>query len=462
MSAPSLQRRLVWLVLGMVSVAWLLATAATWSDSRHELDELLDSHLAQAAALLVVQQAGELGEDGQRVETPSLHRYAPRVTFQVFHEGRLVVRSANAPVAPLLDSARGPARGFTTVRIDGAQWRVFAAHGAERDVQVYVGERLDARREILVAVLRSVLWPLVVVLPLLAAAVWWAVRYGLRPLHRLGERLVARRPDALEPLPEAGLPLEMRPMVAALNGLLGRIAGLIGNERRFTADAAHELRTPIAAIRAQAQVALGETDDAARRQALLRTVEGCDRAAHLIGQLLTLARLDAGAAPPLAPLDLAALARSVVAELAPEAVARDQALEWEDHRTGAAPDSRCLVPGDETLLRVLLRNLLENAIRYAGSDARIVVSLAGDAAHFVLAVADSGPGLADDQRVRLGERFHRPDGSAASGSGLGWSICLRICAVHGFALDSGRAPDLGGLQVAVSGACAASSALQGE
>ncbi|TFW28155.1 two-component sensor histidine kinase, partial [Massilia arenosa] len=276
MRAPSLQRRLVWLVLGMVSVAWLLALAATWSDSRHELDELLDSHLAQAAALLVVQQAGELGEDGHRVETPSLHRYAPRVTFQVFHEGRLVVRSANAPVAPLLDPVRGQARGFTTVHLDGADWRVFAARGAERDVQVYVGERLDARREILVAVLRSVLWPLVVVLPLLAAAVWWAVRYGLRPLHRLGERLVVRRPDALEPLPEAGLPLEMRPMVTALNGLFSRIASLIGNERRFTADAAHELRTPIAAIRAQAQVALGETDDAARRQALLRTVEGCD------------------------------------------------------------------------------------------------------------------------------------------------------------------------------------------
>ena len=137
----SLQGRLLALVLGMVVLVWLATAAMTWIDARHELDELLDSHLAQAAALLVVQQARDLGDDEHGVDAPSLHRYAPKVAFQVFHEGRLVLRSANAPAAPMVPIGKRRFGGFATVRIDGAGWRVFAARGAERDVQVHVGEQ---------------------------------------------------------------------------------------------------------------------------------------------------------------------------------------------------------------------------------------------------------------------------------------------------------------------------------
>ena len=151
----SLQGRLLVLVVGLVAAVWLGTAAMTWVDVRHELDELLDGHLAQAAALLVAQQAREVEDDAQGIDAPSLHRYAPKVAFQVFHEGRLALRSANAPARPMVEAGERFQSGFKTVQIGGTAWRVFAARGGERDVQVYVGEQVDSRASILWAILRS-------------------------------------------------------------------------------------------------------------------------------------------------------------------------------------------------------------------------------------------------------------------------------------------------------------------
>jgi len=353
-----------------------------------------------------------------------------------------VLRSANAPAAPMVPIGKR-AGGFATVRLDGATWRVFSARGAERDVLVQVGESTDSRASILWAVLRSTLWPMAVALPLLALGAGFAVHRGVAPLRRLGRVLAERRPQALHPVTLDDAPAEMAPLVEALNGLFGRIAALLDAERRFTADAAHELRTPIAAIRAQAQVALGEGEDAPRRHALEQTLEGCDRATRLVEQLLTLSRLEAESAPSLAPLDLAALARRVAAEVAPRALARGQVLTLD-------ADDSLRVTGEETLVAVLLRNLLDNALRYSPAGARIAAALRREAGRVVLSVEDSGPGLADADRARLGERFFRVPGSGASGSGLGWSIVRRIAAVHGLELQTARSAALGGLAVRVA------------
>jgi len=253
----SLQGQLLALVLAVVVGVWLATAVLTWFDARHELDELLDSHLAQAAALLVVQQVPEIGDDEPGIDAPTLHRYAPKVAFQVFHQGRLALRSANAPNTPMVEPDMHFRTGFKTVQIEGTPWRVFATHGAERDLQVYVGERTSLRVSILWAVLRSMLWPMAVALPLLALAVWWAVYHGVAPMRRLGRALAGRQALALQPVTLDGAPSEMTLMVNALNGLFERIGTLLESERRFTADAAHELRTPIAAIRMQAQVAAG-------------------------------------------------------------------------------------------------------------------------------------------------------------------------------------------------------------
>jgi two-component system sensor histidine kinase QseC len=436
----SLQGRLLVLVLGLVTAAWLATAALTWIDVRHELDELLDSHLAQAAALLVVQQTREF-EDDERVDAPTLHRYAPKVAFQVFHEGRLALRSANAPAAPMLANG-GAADGFRTIDIAGTAWRVFSTRGSEGDVRVFVGEQVRSRNSILWAVLRSSLGPMLFALPVLALAAWWAVRQGVAPLRRLGGTLARRTPDALQPIAVNGAPSEMVPMLDALNGLFTRIAELLESERRFTADAAHELRTPIASIRAQAQVALGATADSERSHALHATLQGCDRATRLVEQLLTLSRLESGAQHAPVAVDLAALARRVVAELAPSALGKQQVVALD----ASAP---CTVQGDATLLSVMIRNLVDNAIRYSPPGATVNIAVSNEQGAVRLAVDDSGPGMSHADMARIGERFFRVVGSGQDGSGLGWSIARRIAAVHRAALRVARSESLGGLSVEV-------------
>lgn len=440
----SLQARLLMSVLGLVTVVWLGAALLTWYDARHELDELLDGHLAQAAALLVVQQSKTAGDDDDGVaDAPSLHKYAPQVAFQVFHEGHLVSRSVNAGTHPMSTTTRG----FATVQLaDGAQWRVFGARGAEKDVQVFVGERTASRGSILWAVLRSLLLPLMLALPVLALAGWWAVRRELAPLRQLSQLLGVRRPQALEPVVLADMPSEMKPLVQALNELFERIERMVASERRFTADAAHELRTPIAGIRTQVQVAMGAGNDTAQHDhALQATLAGCDRATRLVEQLLTLARLEAASennALPTGPVDLSAITRRVAAELAPTALLHEQTLELD---AAAA----CPLAGNEMLVGVLVRNLIDNALRYSPSGARIQIDVTTASGQSTLRVQDSGPGMTEQEMARLGERFYRVLGHGQTGSGLGWSIVKRIAQASGAQVQVGRSELLGGLSVLV-------------
>jgi two-component system sensor histidine kinase QseC len=341
--------------------------------------------------------------------------------------------------------------GFHAATFNAADWRVFATRGHDGDVQVFVGEQRASRNDILRAIVRGVLMPLALALPLLAVAVWAVVRAGTASLRLLGRRLAARDPQALAPVDLPGAPAEMRPLLDALNRLFQRTGALLAAERRFTADAAHELRTPIAAIRTQAQVALAEPDADARAHALRATLAGCDRATRLVEQLLTLSRLDAGAEPPPATLlDLGALAQQVVADAAPRALARGQDLGLD-----AVPG--CRLQANDALLAVLLRNLVDNALRYspAGAEVRVAVDRvvapsggpSGDRVRLV--VEDAGPGLAEAEITRLGERFFRVLGSGQDGSGLGWSIVRRIADVQGARIAVARSAALGGLAVTV-------------
>ena len=447
----SLQARLLALLLAMAALVWLGAAALTWQDAQHELDELLDGHLAQSAALLIVQQADHGGDHsnsddkihpGDHVDdAPSLHKYAPRVAFQVFHEDKLTMSSANAGSVPMSTLIRG----FSTVLLqDRSEWRVFATQGNEGDVQVFVGEQTNARDDILWAVIRGLLMPLVYAFPLLGLLVWWAVRNGLAPLRHLSGVLAERQPKALEPVVLNNMPSEMAPVVQSLNALFERIEAMVTAERRFTSDAAHELRTPIAAIRTQAQVALGAgSDTASREHALQYTLAGCDRATHLVEQLLTLSRLEASTmAAPVARIDLSALVRRVAADLAPTALGHHQELELQ----ASAP---CPIQADDMLTSVLVRNLLDNAMRYSPDGARIDLSVYQQESYVTLQVQDSGHGLSDEEMSHLGERFYRVLGTTQTGSGLGWSIVRRIAAVYQAQVQVSRSEELGGLRVTV-------------
>jgi two-component system sensor histidine kinase QseC len=328
--------------------------------------------------------------------------------------------------------------------MDGRAWRLFAAQGAEADVQVWVGEDTSARWDILGGVLRGLLLPLLLGLPLIGLMCWWVIRSGFQPLRHLTHTLSQRSAESLEALPEPAqpLPAEIAPLQATLNALFARVRTLLESERRFTADAAHELRTPIAAVRTQAQVALGATEEGERRHALEATLLGCDRASHLVQQLLTLSRLEAQGLVRGTCCDLAALAQRQAADLALVALERQQNL-------SLVSDGPCRVQGDEALLGVLLRNLLDNALRYSPAGASIEITVQSREQGPWLRVEDSGPGLPPEALARLGERFFRVLGSGADGSGLGWSIVRRIASVHLATVSVQRSESLGGLSVSV-------------
>lgn len=435
----SLQQRLLMRSLGAVLVVWVATAAYVWLEAQHEVDELLDAHLAQSAALLVVQQSATPEDDEPLLDAPTLHKYAHRVAYQVFHEGRLVMHSPNVAHTPLAQHTRG----FDTLTLaDGKSWRIFAAPGRERDVQIYVAERVDSRDEILSAVLRGFWPPLAIALPLLLMGLWWNVRTGLQPLQRLRQALLRRDAQTLTPVRLSDTPQELQPLLDALNNLLQRLALRMQIERRFTADAAHELRTPIAAIRAQAQVALhAAANEALQQQALHDTLRGCDRASRLIEQLLTLARVEGPDDVAAESFQLDQLTQQLLADLSPEALRRSQQLEL------MAPEALQVI-GQSTLWHILLRNLIDNALRYSPDGATVRIQAHRLTQEVIeVTVEDSGPSLPTEDMARLGERFFRVLGTTASGSGLGWSIVRHIAALQHIDVALSASKDLGGLCV---------------
>jgi two-component system sensor histidine kinase QseC len=431
--ARSLQRTIATALVLLVVVACIAVGVATYVDAHHEIDEILDDHLAQSAALLVAQSGDELQELGARPDAQD----ARRVAFQVWRDGVLVARSANAPAVPLARHG-----GFADAQFDGRDWRVYTRAGDDAAV-VQVAE-LHGPRNALArrAALRSVV-PLALALPALLFAVWWAIRAAFAPLAALGRQVARRGSEDLSPVGATDAPEEVAPLVDAIDGLLARVSRSLEHERRLTADAAHELRTPIAGIRAQAQVARETHDDAARDRALAGVIAGCDRASRLTEQLLALARLDATAPATRSRVELAALTRDVLADVAPAALASGVELEL-----SAPPSCQCAV--DPTLWAVMVRNLLDNALRHGAAGGLVRVSLDSDRDDVVLSVADAGPGVPDDLAGRLGERFQRATDAKASGSGLGLSIVRRIAELHDGGVRFGPGIDGRGFGVTVT------------
>jgi len=310
------------------------------------------------------------------------------------------------------------------------------------DEHVSRHEAREARDEIVEALGKALVWPLAMALPALVLAIWLGVGSGLRPLRELRAQLARRGADDLAPLDAARAPTEIEPLVAELNRLFGRIEGALQRERRLTADAAHELRTPLAVLSTQAQVARRASGEAARNEALDALVAGAGRAARLIEQMLTLARLEAGQPGEHAqPVALRELARRVLAEAAPGALEKNLDISLAD---GAPAEVR----GHPVLLEILLRNLVDNAVRYTPAGGRVRVALQPAQETLRLEVLDNGPGIPPAELAHLGERFHRLAGSGEAGSGLGLSIVLRIAELHRGTVRFANAPD-GGLEVTV-------------
>ena len=420
----SLKQRLLALALTAITLVWLGTTAFTYQDAREEFDEVLDAHLAQAAALLVVQSSHDIDEL-ETEHAPLLHKYARRVAFQIWEKGnRLRLHSANAPQQPLANNEPG----FSDSTIDGTRWRVFSTWDESGEYLIHVAERTDVRDELANGIAENLLRPLWFSLPLLALLLWIAVIRGLRPLDKLTSEVEQREPDNLAALDASSAPREVVPLIERLNRLFARIDASMQKERRFTADAAHELRTPVAAIKAQAQVARAASGEPERSHALDNAILGCDRAAHLIEQLLTLARVDTLGGDMAEPCRLRAISTEVIAALAPAALEKGVQLEL-------LAGDEAAVRGNPELLRMLLRNLLDNSIRHTPPGTSVQVGITHESGDICLSVSDNGPGIPEQERARVLERFYRPPGTQASGSGLGLSIVKRIAEVHGATLE---------------------------
>ncbi len=435
----SLKQRLLLLSITTVVAVWIAAAAFTYFDAREEFDEILDAHLAQSAALLATQAPHEL-EEVETEHAPLLHKYSRRVAFQIWEQGHVLrLHSANAPQQPLSQRQQG----FSDSLIDGRRWRVFSTWDDSGRNLIHVAERAETRDELAQDIAGNLLKPLWLSLPLLTLLLWLAVTRGLRPLVRLTADVAQREPDNLAPLDADSAPSETLPLIERLNELFVRIAASLQKERRFTADAAHELRTPVAAIKAQAQVARAAVSEAERSHALDSVILGCDRAAHLIDQLLTLARIDSLSPEASAPCHLEAIAAAVIASMAPTALERDVRLEL------TAAD-QTMVRGNPVLLQILVRNLIDNAVRHTRHGTTVRIDIEHAHGKTLLSVSDNGPGIPLPELERVMERFYRPAGTSASGSGLGLSIVKRIAEIHAASLQLAPGKDGVGLNVIVT------------
>lgn len=414
----SLQLQLLGGTLSLVAVIWIGLSVVAWREAVSEGDELFDAHLAQTAALLAV-----LSSDGSTEipeELPS-HRYARKVAFQIWTDkGKLIARSTSAPQNLLTEQVKG----FSDRRIDNRSWRVYSLRDARHHHLILVAETLEARHAIGSELAKHLLTPLAVALPLLAMGLVILMRHRFLPLRRLAMFIGQRSPERLDPIDLGEVPSELHPIIEQTNRLLHRVAASIEQERRFTADAAHEIRTPLAAIRTHAQVAIAATDIAEREHALALVMRASDRATHLLGQLLTLARLDSvSLAGGFVVCDLRRIAVDVIAEITPQALDKNVECMLDEGATA-------WIKGDPTLLAVLLRNLVDNAVRYSPAGTVVAVTIRQHGKEVCLQVTDQGPGIPAHERDRVLGRFTRLAGSEAPGSGLGLSIALRIAELH--------------------------------
>ncbi|MGB4225055.1 MAG: ATP-binding protein [Candidatus Dechloromonas phosphoritropha] len=433
----SLRRRLLGLLLGGVAAAWLVTMVFSYIDAHHQVDKLFDAQLAQAAQTLLALASHDEGDDIDDLGDAG-HKNQRRLRFQIWRaDGKLLMRSKNAPKTALTATD-----GFSETRDRKDRWRHYSQWNDDHSLQVQVSENHHIRDELIAHIAWRLLFPALFGLPLIGLWVWVATRQGLSSLDGIARQIASRAPQQLQPLTPAAAPEEIRTMLEALNGLFQRVETALETERRFTADAAHELRTPLAALQAQVQVALRARDSSERDRSLAQLQSGLTRASHLVDQMLQLARLDPESGlPDPQPVDLAVLAEAVCADLGQQILDKDL-----DFALAAAPG--CIVTGQAEWLRVLIRNLIDNAIRYTptGGSLRVQVAVANGQSR--LSVSDSGPGIPAGDREAVLRRFHRLNrGEHPTGSGLGLAIVARIAELHGADLEFAAGENAQGLQV---------------
>lgn len=408
----SIRDRLLWTFCIALLLAGVAATYMTFISARSEADRFLDTELQQIALSLSVNTDGTIPQM-LSVDTDEEHIV---IQIQNAASGKTHLSSALPTPFPIPSM-----EGFANIRHEGQTWRIFILK--TDSVSIITAQPTDIRVKLAFNSALHILQPLVLLLPFLIVAVWLLVGQGLASLNRTAKIVSTRSSTSLEPLPVNGLPVEVKQLVLALNELLARLEQSLESQKRFASDAAHELRTPLTALKLQVQLAERAKTDEARQKAFTRLHAGIDRATGLVQQLLVIARLDPDAhKKPFVTVNLAAVVKSVADELAVLAQQKNISIETDADSISVA--------GMEDALKLLITNLTDNAIRYTQNEGRILLSVKQQDKVAVIKVSDNGPGIAQEERERVFDRFYRALGTKAQGHGLGLAIVKRIAEIH--------------------------------
>lgn len=431
----SLRRRLFLILLAATGAIWLCAVGWIYFSSRSELERVLDARLQEAARMVHSLVAD--GNIATATGAPAFSEtgYERQLSCQIWSlGGQLVARSSGAPEEALA----GPAEGFSERDVRGEEWRVYTILDTDKGVRVMVGDRVGLRDRLVWDLMAGLLGPVVLIIPLLGLLIWVSLGRGLRPLEAVAKEIAARDGEDMRPVSPANAPGEVRPLLEALNGLFGKVEAARLHEREVTAFAAHELRTPLAGLKTQAQIALAAGEGATREGALRQILVSVDRTARLVRQLLALAKLEANPVQsPGESVDAGALLREIVQQ---SPTPPQVQVELEGALDGTA------LPGGREALHLVLRNLHENAVEHMGGAGRIVWRRTAQG----LCVEDEGPGIPDEELPRVTERFYRGRHKSSSGSGLGLTIACLAAERVGARLELENRTDRTGLRVSLA------------
>ena len=408
----SLRLRLFTMLVAMTFLVWAGAAAWTAFSTKAEVERVLDRRLSEAARMVA-----SLGVTSQAVRgsgaLAAIGRYDRQLSCQIWSlDGRVVGRSASAPTRPLVPIADG-ATGFSQQRVEGEVWRVYTLVDRANGAQVMVGDNLKMRQHLVTDLMTGLVLPAIAGLIALSLLLWATIGRGLAPLRAIARSLEGRSPEDLAPLSPIDIPTELRPVITALDGLFVRLADARDAERSFVANAAHELRTPLAGLVTHADIARRSEDPAVRQRALTRITESADRMNRLVQQLLLLARQEAHGAE-VGTSDVSVVVARVTADLNAAAHARGIEL-----RTAGLNQQVSMPIGDERL-SIAVRNLVENAVRHGPANSPVLIQWCSKRRE--LTIEDRGAGIAAVELERVRRRFERGTGTTASGSGLGLSI----------------------------------------
>ncbi|KPJ88900.1 MAG: hypothetical protein AMJ53_16255 [Gammaproteobacteria bacterium SG8_11] len=449
--ATSIRRRLLITLLLTISLVSGLTLLLSYYDAQHEVEELFDAQLAQSAKVLQALLLPELLQgDPERLQSllhlsenfPMVidsegeagaygHEYERKLAFQVWdNEKNLLLKSASAPKAPLSEAGlETHNRGYSDEYVQDSLWRVFKLWDKNERFLIQVAERYDVREELTNDISNRLLAPAFLALPILGIMIWMGVGRGLSPVQHVANEVTRRDPHNLQAMEVGPVPVEIRPLVTELNELFEQLRHAFERERRFTDDAAHELRTPLASLKTQAQVALRATDEKQKQQALNQVILGVDRAAHLLEQMLTLARINPESNElTREDIFLHALAADVIAQIVPIALNKNINLEL-------SGDQHAIVTANALSLSILIRNLVDNAVRYTPEGGEIVVTVGKEAQKTVLTVTDTGPGISAELQQRVFDRFYRVVGNNTQGCGLGLAIVKQIADISNVSVE---------------------------